>query len=54
MLDRLRKFAIKMKMSKCKFTEREIQYLGFVAIVGTSEIKVDSNKIKGIEGMRPT
>ncbi len=48
---RLRKFGLKMKPSKCKFMEREIKYLGYV--VGAEGVKVDKDKVKVIEEMRP-
>ena len=47
---RLRKFGLKMKLSKCEFMKREISYLGFV--VGASGIKVDPNKVKDTKEMR--
>lgn len=49
--DRLRRFGLKMKKSKCKFMEKEIKYLGF--IVGESGIKVDPGKVKIIKDMTP-
>ena len=48
---RLRKFGLKMKLSKCKFMEREIKYLGFK--VGAEGIKVDQDKVEVIRKMTP-
>lgn len=49
--DRLRTFGLKMKMSKCKFMEKQIKYLGFV--VGENGIEVDPDKVRVIREMVP-
>ena len=49
--DRLRKFGLKMKMSKCKFMQKEINYLGFV--VTTEGIRVDPGKVSAIRDLKP-
>ena len=49
--DRLRKFGLKMKMSKCEFMQPEIKYLGFV--VNQSGIQADPDKVQVIKEMSP-
>lgn len=51
--DRLRKFGLKMKQSKCKFMQSRINYLGFV--VDTEGVQADPEKVRVIKEMsRPT
>ena len=47
---RLRKFGLKTKLSKCKFMQREIKYLGFV--VSADGVKVDEEKVQVIKEMK--
>ena len=49
--DRLRKFGLKLKMSKCEFMKPKINYLGFM--VGREGLEVDPNKVEVIQKMAP-
>ena len=47
--DRFRQHQLKLKLSKCKFLQKETQYLGF--IISESGIKVDPDKVHVIRNM---
>jgi hypothetical protein len=42
--EKLREINMKVKLKKCKFGEKEVEYLGY--IVGSNELKPDPKKIK--------
>ena len=46
-LDRLRKYKLYVKRSKCRFLVTEVEFLGF--IVGVDGVKMDPSKVKAIE-----
>ena len=48
---RLRQHQTKLKLSKCKFLQKETQYLGF--IISESDIKADHDKVHVIRNMVP-
>jgi hypothetical protein len=50
-LQRLAKFKLKAKMSKCHFGQPELVFLGHV--VGADGLKVDPAKTQGIQSMAP-
>ena len=49
-LEKLRKFHVKVKLKKCRFCEEEIKYLGH--LVGRNGLKVDPGKIEKIKNER--
>ena len=49
--DCLRQYNLKLKLSKCKFMQKETQYLGF--IISEDGIMTDPDKIKGTRQMLP-
>ena len=50
-LDRIRKHNLRLKLSKCKFLQTELNYLGF--IVSSEGIKPDTAKIDAIRSLQP-
>jgi hypothetical protein len=49
--DRLRKYNLKLKASKCTFMSAQINYLGF--IVGRDGVRVDPEKVEAIQELVP-
>src|SRR2546423_4291071 len=45
-LDRLRQYGLYVKLSKCEFSKKEVQFLGF--IVGTKGIRMDPDKTNAV------
>ena len=49
---RLKQHQLKLKLSKCKFLQKETEYLGF--IISESGIMADPDKVHGIRNMIPS
>ena len=51
MFDRLNKHNLKLKLKKCKFFQKEIEYLGFK--ISQSGISPNPDKVQAIRSMPP-
>jgi hypothetical protein len=48
--EKLREINMKVKLKKCKFREKEVEYLGH--IVGSNGLKPDPKKIEKVKGIK--